>query len=345
MPIEIREGDLEKDRATLIRGLHDYLNPLTDERRFDWMYLRNPHGPARVWMAVDGENGEVVGSCGALPRLMCVGGEARLGHVMADFWIHPQLRALGPAVRLQRACLEALGAVAAPTWYDLPQRSMVAVYQRLRIPVANWLVRYTKPLRVDRWVEKLCPVPGLITGLSRTGNWVLKGRDRWRAGKSATWMVMYEGMVGEEFSSLAKEASGCAQFCVLRSAEYLNWRYGSHFRHAHRALSAYRGDRLQAYVVFLELDGHAHVVDAFGAATFGIWSDLLSSLSLVLRERGLHTVTFPILQTDFRAGLMSSLGFIARESYPIVACDAGRPILHTEAEASQVYVTYGDQTD
>lgn len=345
MSIEIREGDLVRDRAVLIQGLHDHLNPLTDESRFEWMYVRNPHGLARVWIATDEAHGDIVGSCGALPRLITVDGTERLGYVMADFWIHPRLRALGPAIRLQRACLDALGSSSALTWYDLPQRSMVAVYQRLNIPVANWLVRYTKPLKSDAWVNKACPVPIMGGILSGSINWILKAKDVWRPRKSGVRMEMQDAAVGDAFTVLARKVGAGSHFSVFRSAEYLNWRYLSHFRHPHRIYAAYNDTCVQAYVVFLELGDHAHVVDMFGVADSAVWSDLFTGLSLFLQERGRHSVTLPILQTDWRVGLLPSLGFFQKESYPVIACVDKQLIAQGSVDAKGMHVTYGDQTD
>src|SRR5271169_5680802 len=103
--ILIREGDLQADRAMLIDAFYRHLTPLSDDRRYDWLYHENPDGPGRVWIAYDADEQKVIGSGSAIPRRITVDGSELLACIMADFWIDPQFRTLGPALQLQRACM------------------------------------------------------------------------------------------------------------------------------------------------------------------------------------------------------------------------------------------------
>ena len=82
----------------LVGAFYRYLTPLSDNRRYDWLYLENPDGPARVWIAYDTDEKKVVGSGGAIPRRISVGGSELLACIMADFWIDPQIESFGPSV-------------------------------------------------------------------------------------------------------------------------------------------------------------------------------------------------------------------------------------------------------
>jgi hypothetical protein len=174
---------------------------------------------------------------------------------------------------------------------------------------------------------------------------MLEAKDHWGSGKSKTRLVMHDGPVGEEFSALAEGTSGGYSFCVSRSAQYLNWRFAAHFLHQHGIYSAYIGNTLHAYAVFVELGHHAHVVDMFGKGSPDVWAELLSTLCLLLRKRGMHTVTLPLLASDPKAGLVTSLGFFKKEAYPIIAYAAGGALLSSDASAQDMFMMYGDQTD
>src|SRR5690554_7690113 len=104
--IEIQRADLDAHRETLIRLLQQHLTERSDEKRYDWFYKRCPHGQARVWIAVDTDSAEMVGSASIVPQRMRIGGQHYGACVMADFWVHPNHRVLGPALRLQRACID-----------------------------------------------------------------------------------------------------------------------------------------------------------------------------------------------------------------------------------------------
>ena len=105
MSIEIRQAELEQDRQSIFNTLVRYLSPNLSEQRFDWLYERNPERKAIVWLAVDKNTQEVVGSAAAFPRAMVLGGEREMGWVLGDFCIDSHYRSLGPALQLQRACL------------------------------------------------------------------------------------------------------------------------------------------------------------------------------------------------------------------------------------------------
>src|SRR5882672_8763800 len=94
---QIRPAQLDADRDRLIALLKQYSTVRSTPERFRWMYLENPHGRAAVFLAVDELTGEIVGSGAVLPRRMWVAGAVQTASIMADFWIHPDYRSLGPA--------------------------------------------------------------------------------------------------------------------------------------------------------------------------------------------------------------------------------------------------------
>src|SRR5258706_11306454 len=119
MALAIAEIGLEENRQRILAALGSFL-AAADEKRFEWLYIENPHGPARTWVAIDESKDSVVGIASAFPRRLLVKGQAVAGHVLGDFGVDPQYRTLGPAVQLQKACLAAFQGGPA---YDFPSRS------------------------------------------------------------------------------------------------------------------------------------------------------------------------------------------------------------------------------
>src|SRR5262245_3485414 len=128
MAVSIREVDLHRDRAELIAFLLENLTERSNELRFNWLYLENPSGQARAWMALN-EAGETVGFGAAFPRLMWFDNKPRRGWVLGDLCVAPSCRSLGPALLLQRACLKSLAIDGNPIWFDFPSQSMMAIYR------------------------------------------------------------------------------------------------------------------------------------------------------------------------------------------------------------------------
>src|SRR5579885_1734712 len=108
MTLEVRLADLENDSKPLVALLNSQLSPDIDSARFDWLYRRAPHGKGKVWLAKDLDSGELVGAAAAFPRQIFWKGRMESGCVLGDFCVSTKYRSLGPALQLQRKCMEAI---------------------------------------------------------------------------------------------------------------------------------------------------------------------------------------------------------------------------------------------
>ncbi len=344
MAIAVRPADLRRDRELLIDFLFQHLTPLSDGRRFDWLYCDNPHGPARVWIAAEDGSGATVGAAAAFPRRLHVQGVEARGCVLGDFCIHPRYRSLGPALQLQRACLEAIDSGSLDVGYDFPGVSMVAVYRRLRVELREQMVRLAKLLRADRKIAEKVRVRPLARGLSAIGNLALALRDRGLQPRNGATISAHEGPCGEEFSSLAQQVSAGYGICVERSAEYLNWRYRAHPQRRHEILTARRQSSLVAYLTFTLTEQDANIVDLFGLEDTEVLGGLIAHAEELLRELGVITVSAPILASHPRVALFEKLGFRARESAPVLLyAPAGRGATPPAAVPPQWFLMDGDR--
>jgi hypothetical protein len=317
--IAVRPADLAEDRETIIQLILRFLTPHSSQARYDWLYLNNPHGRAQAWIAETVEDRHLVGMAAAFPRRIWVGGHARNGWVLGDFCIVDRFRSLGPALLLQRACLAEIDAGTVDLCYDFPSRGMLAIYQRLGVSGATQLVRFAKPIRVDRWVRTRVPVSSLANGLIAVGNialrWIDGSGSRRHGGYS---FEFFEGPFGDEFDMLESEMATREAVQAERSAAYLNWRYRDHPFVLHECLLARRNGRLSACVVFTRAGAEATIVDCFGDADEAIYRALLTHLTAFFRERGVETVSAPLSVHHPSRSTFERLGFRARESVPVV---------------------------
>lgn len=326
-----------------MEALFRYLTPLSNGRRYDWLYLQNPHGLAQVWVAEDSQTGTIVGVGAALPRRIYVGGTEKNGCVLADFVIHPGYRTLGPALQLQRACLESAGNGSFQFCYDFPAASMVAVYRRLGIEPRERLVRFAKPLRADRKIRERLGDSVVSSGLGIAANRWLAWCDRGRRQKSGCDITLEQGACGEEFSWLARRVSSRYGVCVERSDQYLNWRYRAHPVYRYEILATRREGTLVAYAVFLQDGEQGRIVDLFGVDEPAVLSDLVTAAVSILRQRGVITVSAPILASHPHAALLENLGFRARESYPVVIYVPPHAPTSTLVQGKSWYLVDGDR--
>lgn len=318
MAIMIRPADLGADREVLNDTLKRFLTPLADDARFDWLYRRNPFGQARVWLAIEQDDGAVVGMASAFPRRHYVCGCELSAWVLGDFCIDDQYRSLGPALRLQRACLAEIDSGRAAFCYDFPNARMMAVYKRLGIEAPQRLLRLAKPLRVDRTMRKAVKIPIFARGLTAAGNHMLRLIERRPKAYGSSSFSLHQGECGEEFSELARSVGGRYGVCVQRSAAYLNWRYFANTYCRYELLTARRQGVLVAYAFFTQVGEDAVLADLFGIEEPAVLGSLVDELVDLLRRRGVVTVSAPMLDSHPWMPLLQSQGFRVREASPVV---------------------------
>jgi GNAT superfamily N-acetyltransferase len=96
------------DEAVLVTLLEQYVTRDGASPRHDWLYRRNPQGPAVTWLALDRVTGEIAGFTSIMPRDFVVAARLRHGSVGFDAYVMPAHRRRGIARALHRASLRAM---------------------------------------------------------------------------------------------------------------------------------------------------------------------------------------------------------------------------------------------
>ena len=342
MIVKVRAGDVESDRDTAIRLLARYVNPAYDRRRFDWLYQAAPAGQGRLWMAEDGSTGDVVGMAGAFPRRMLVQGREITGWLLGDFCVAETHRALGPALQLQRACLDDLAADDAPFCYDFPSRSMEAIYRRLRVAPSHRFLRLVRPLRIaPRLRRRGGPWLGAVGSLADMAlGWTA------RAPRSAGGLTVavHEGRCGEEFSALARRTGEAHGICGERSAQYLNWRYLDNPIQRHELLTARIGATLVGYVAVAREGAAATLVDVFTVPDESVSRALLRHAIARTWAQGATDVRVALVAGASWVTRLTSLGFRPRGDSPVVVyTPPGSELDSVLLRDSAWFLTHGDR--
>jgi hypothetical protein len=313
--LTIRTADLKRDREELIRFVSENLPAGAQASRFDWLYLEGPCGPARAWMAVN-EHGRTVGVAAAFPRDFRIENRVQRVWVLGDFGIAREHRSLGPALSLQRICLESLSTAIC---YDFPGESMLPVYRRLGVPMLGRHVRHVKLLRVDEAVRKFVRHRFLASPLIQIGNWTLAlGRLSESIPDGVSCSVQGEEC-GEEFDDLDARCTSPHSVRGVRDARYLNWRYLRNPLRQYRLITARRGSELLGYVV-VETDGpYSMIADLRTTDPENTVPGMLACTEGLLREMGVRTINIHLLEGCYLLPYLRRAGFHPRESVPVVA--------------------------
>jgi hypothetical protein len=201
---------------------------------------------------------------------------------------------------------------------------MMAIYKRLQIHPLDQMVRLARPLRVDRKVRERVKIPGLTWGLSRVGNFLLRLRDRSFKVNPALTITFLDGKFSEAFSLLAQEVGSKYEMCLQRSAEYLNWRYLANPLDHYEVLTLYQGSTLLAYGIFTQTGQDTTIVDLFGIQDYEIIKSLINYLGILLRQRGVITISISLLASHPWMALLQESGFKVREASPVVVYSSSR---------------------
>jgi hypothetical protein len=313
--VTIRAADLKRDRDELIRFLSENLAPGAHASRFDWLYLESPCGPARAWMAVD-ERAQTIGVAAAFPRDFRVADSVERVWVLGDFCIARKHRSLGPALSLQRICLESLSSAIC---CDFPSQSMLPIYRRLGIPTLGQHVRYVKLLKVDEKVRQFVRNRFLASPLIQIGNWTLALGRLSESIPDGVTFSLHEEECGEEFDTIDSRSSSPHPVRGLRNARYLNWRYLRNPLRQYRLITARRGSELVGYAV-VEADGpYSMIADLRTTDPENIVPGLLAYTEGVLREMGVRNINAHLLEGCYLVPYLRRAGFYPRESVPVVA--------------------------
>jgi hypothetical protein len=260
LSLTVKAASPESERNRLMPVLRREFPDWGGEDKFEWLYLRNPLGRARVWTLED-EEGEIVGVSSAFPRRLHLGNRQIDAWVLGDFCVAKAHRSLGPAITLQRAALDAVERGEVGAFYDFPSRTMIGVYRRMGVSTRGDLVRLVRPLRVDRTMDERIPSRVLARGMSLLGNAALGSRDRLEIGAASEKVVRWTGPIDRAFEGMESLPRGVA---VVRSSDYLRWRYQEDPRGPAAVLVAGGEGPLSSCVVYRSAADKVAIVDCFG---------------------------------------------------------------------------------
>lgn len=343
MSAAIDEADLILDKDHLIEVVACHLNPLSDGRRFDWLYLNAAHGAAKAWISREPSADRICGVAAAFPRRFYSGMDVARAWVLGDFCLDARYRSLGPALRLQRACLSVLESDDAAFCYDFPSASMMAVYKRLGVGTAGQMVRMAKPLRVDRKLKGMIESRVLRGVVSAAGNVLLKWNSPRAVADRSLELSVLDGFCRDEFTALAEENRGEFGICLERSAAYLNWRYVDNPLARHEIVTARRDGRLVGYIVWTQAGEDAAIVDLFGQKDRSVMRCLVAQVTALARERGVQTLSVSMNEGHPWLSLFSEMGFRRRETFPVVIVPSKSFAQKIDSKLTGWYLMQGDR--
>jgi hypothetical protein len=326
------EKSIEQYREAIVNLWRSNLADVPDDR-FDWLYARNPCGPARTWLAVAKEKNEVVGIGSLYPRKMVIKGREHVVGVAVDFATDKNHRVLGPALKIQKAIIAGSRGHGFQFNYAYPTGNSVAVFRRVGYRPLGEIKEYFKPLTIEKKIvqywraDVLAKVAGSIVDL------YLRLRDRWRIvtlPRSDSAVEILERCDGR-FDALWNAVKGSSPIAAEKSAAFLNWRYAINSIERYRFFCVFTGDRrrLQGYVAFTLRGDVAVVKDIFPVDDRKLFSGLLLRFIEEMRKEKVAYIKLSYFGNRQLVDRLRSVGFIERRTglnffvYWDAFCDPG----------------------
>lgn len=342
--VRIRRADPEADRDRVTRVLSRNLPAAAGEERYAWLYLENPCGPSRVWLAEDEETGEAVGTSAGHPKRVRVQGKIELALNLGDFAMDRAYRSLGPGLRLLRATLAPMDGGEFAFSYEQPSEAMLAIYARMGGQGVGRYERWVRvldarPILKRRWGDNLA---SSIAGSA--GNAALRARDALKK-RSHVSISPLAGPFGDEFDRLEEDLADTAPVRLVRSSDYLRWRYRRSAAARHEILCARAGARLLGYLVVrdevLDVLTVIDLVTAPGDAE--VREALIREAVSLGRACGKHSLVATVLRRSRASHLFPDLGFRLRESSSGMAIYGPPETMKTLRNPANWWIVEGDQ--
>src|SRR5262245_33142632 len=93
----------ERDDPALVGLLQENVTTEGAVPRYQWIYRKNPQGPACAWLACSSSTGEILGVTSIFAREFSIDGKAVMGGVGFDAFVRPTYRRRGIALALHQA--------------------------------------------------------------------------------------------------------------------------------------------------------------------------------------------------------------------------------------------------
>jgi hypothetical protein len=305
--------DTQKHRQDIIELWRRNLPKLNDSR-FNWFYRDNPAGSPLTVVAED-DNGSFVGSGSLSPARLAIGGVETQVAVASDFSVDEKHRTFGPALKIQRTLAESSNHHGSPISIAFPNSAGKGVFQRVGYQLLGEASLWIKPLRTKDILEKKLKsrvLAGLTAPLVDT---YFKIRDTFHFhAATKPYAIQLLQTADTRFDELWQSAKDSYHTTLVRSSQYINWRYAAHTVEKYELLCLFDKSegRMSGYCVFSSNNDILSIYDAFGIRSMRVYLALLLSLAHLSRARKLKSIVIGYLGDEHFDTALHKAGFMNR---------------------------------
>ena len=227
-----------------------------NENFWDWEFEENYAGPAKIFLAVDGE--KVVGHYAVCPSIIKVAEKQKSGSIVVDVMTHPDYRFQGMFTEIGRFALDRSGVSGIDFSYGFPiRKSVLPGHLKIGWRVAFPLPVYVYPISFSKIIDKFihCKplaavlgfIPEIIYHVCNSLSCLHKKR-----------LVLRENFKFEESKELyqfIEVTKNQHKVMQVRDFAFLKWRYNDNQYRKYHIISAFEANGTQlGYIVLRQSD-------------------------------------------------------------------------------------------
>lgn len=318
-PYLVRAGEPERDReATLAVWRGNLGRSDRIAAKYDWFYLRCPHGQPLLQLLCATDTGTPVGTATAgRRRLHWRGGALRAG-VLVDLAVLPEHRSLGPALMLQQGLMDS-AADALDVLYGFPNPKAGPVFKRIGYRQPFDLCRHARVLRHAGYMRAHLP-RWLAAPAAWMADAAMACHDAWRALRGPRLLARWTDAVDPRVDALWEASPKGDDVVAVRDAAHLRWRFDQSPLATTRYLLLERArDRtLDAWFAVQAQDNALHVSDFWSAdGARGMAAQHIAALLRAARRQGHASVSVEIRASEAQLRGWRTCGFRMRGQRPV----------------------------
>ncbi len=341
-PYTVRRADFDEEMCRFLDSLFNREASAECKEK----YTDNPAGMGVCLLLESDHSDRSVGVQCIAPRRFVVGEGIVSGGILADYFVEPLHRSLGPALTLMKATL-AVGQDALDFVYGFPNEKAEVICRRVGAPPLGRLGRYVKPLRSGAFVSEA------LSDRLRWLKWLVSGAANiFLALENFTLAVWVRRGLSwkheDDFDELLDECwagSNHGDWLIgERSSEILRWRYPAGGARRISVALDQRTGRYEGYVVWRHGDNTIEIMDFFCRDPRKQLFHLLGGFSHHVANLKAYKICLEFLGPEVLVSEIVKAGFRSRHSNPVILVSA-KPQFGSHTLESAYLTSFDRDTD
>ena len=315
-------------------------NSVADEKRCEWLYLRNPDGEATLWVALVGD--KHVGFSALIPRRFWVKGELKSACTTADLSVLSNFRRQGIASKLRLEAKKLIEEGRFDFLYGHPNIKSQGAHQKAGFYQIGSMIRRLKILDTSPQWEKLIgdsPLNKLFSGVSnKLLPFVFTPPKKHFETEWISWL-----QVDERFDRLDEEHKNQRPVQGVRDARYLKWRYGLNPVDSFRMVVAKKNDDIKGFCIVRPIKESLEIVDIFPPNNQDVAETLLAAVHDNAKLDGISALSATWMTRHPAEYLLKKFGFVSRGDISIMHALHSPALGNLSSRPSDWLISAGDR--